>query len=316
MKISIIVPVYNGERWLHDCVDSLVSQKRTNCELEILLIDDGSTDSSGEICDGYSNKYKSIKAIHINNQGVSQARNIGLKAATGKWIMFVDCDDKLKTNAIETLYNNEFYKYDVVRFGAYIFGENIDSGRPYKPLGTNIIDKDEYVDLVTRRDTAVAVWGGIYAKALFIDNNIWFTPGIKCGEDWIVLFKIITNSKKFNYVDSFLYEYRWNIEGVTKKKSAKKDMAMDTAKAFFLILEYTRNKGINVSESSACKSRAIIRKEIMYEALVVNTKNNYENTNEVLRKYVPQSFLKDFSFLTKVKHKIVLVAYTIVNIFV
>ena len=87
-KVSIIVPVYNAEKYLHRCVDSILAQTFTDWEL--LLIDDGSPDRSGEICDGYAMKDARIRVIHKENGGVSSARNVGLDATKGKWVVFVD----------------------------------------------------------------------------------------------------------------------------------------------------------------------------------------------------------------------------------
>ena len=95
-SISIIVPVYNAERTLNRCVDSILSQ--TFQEWELLLIDDGSTDRSGELCDEYASKDQRIKVFHKKNGGVSSARNIGLNYAKGEWITFIDSDDEIPKN--------------------------------------------------------------------------------------------------------------------------------------------------------------------------------------------------------------------------
>lgn len=93
MKLSIIVPVYNGEEYLTRCVESLLGQTEKDCE--ILLIDDGSTDGSGKLCDAYSEKYGNIRTVHLKNGGVSNARNVGLAHCTGDYVGFVDCDDSV-----------------------------------------------------------------------------------------------------------------------------------------------------------------------------------------------------------------------------
>ena len=99
--ISVIVPVYNVEKYLNKCLDSIISQTYTN--LEIILIDDGSTDNCGKICDEYASKDKRIKVIHKENAGVSSARNYGIQCATGDWIMFVDSDDWIEFDAINSI---------------------------------------------------------------------------------------------------------------------------------------------------------------------------------------------------------------------
>ena len=112
--ISVIVPVYNVEQYLTKCLESIVSQTYTN--LEILLIDDGSTDGSGEICDRFASKDSRISVIHKANGGVSTARNLGMELCTGEYIMFVDADDYLSKNAIEHLRVQLLY----VKMGHYL----------------------------------------------------------------------------------------------------------------------------------------------------------------------------------------------------
>lgn len=108
--ISVIVPVYNAENYLHRCIDSILAQTFT--DFELLLINDGSTDNSGEICNAYAQKYPCIRMFHKNNGGVSSARNLGLTKANGEWIVFVDSDDWIEPHYLNVLYQNG--KYDFV----------------------------------------------------------------------------------------------------------------------------------------------------------------------------------------------------------
>ena len=108
--ISVIVPVYNAENYLHRCIDSILAQTFT--DFELLLINDGSTDNSGEICNAYAQKYPCIRMFHKNNGGVSSARNLGLTKANGEWIVFVDSDDWIEPHYLNVLYQNG--KYDLV----------------------------------------------------------------------------------------------------------------------------------------------------------------------------------------------------------
>ena len=103
--ISVIVPVYNTEKYLHRCVDSILAQTFT--DFELLLIDDGSTDSSGAICDESAQKDSRVRVFHKENGGVSSARNLGLDKAKGKWVTFVDSDDWIKESFLNKLYINE-----------------------------------------------------------------------------------------------------------------------------------------------------------------------------------------------------------------
>ena len=115
-KISVIIPIYNAGKYLHRCIDSILSQ--SYCNLEILLIDDGSTDASGYICDEYAKKDSRVKVFHKENGGASNARNTGLDHCTGEWISFVDADDYLLPETfIEGLFNElKGVSYDVIEF--------------------------------------------------------------------------------------------------------------------------------------------------------------------------------------------------------
>ena len=102
-KVSIIVPVYKAEQYLHRCVDSILSQSFTDCEL--ILVDDGSPDKSGEICDEYASRDSRIQVIHKQNGGVSSARNAGLDVAHGEYVWFVDSDDWIENDSLKEIYN-------------------------------------------------------------------------------------------------------------------------------------------------------------------------------------------------------------------
>lgn len=105
-QISVIVPVYNVEKYLSRCIESILSQTFT--DFELLLIDDGSTDRSGEICDEYAKKDTRIRVFHTKNRGVSAARNLGLDNAKGEWISFVDSDDWVENDYLKSLFNDNF----------------------------------------------------------------------------------------------------------------------------------------------------------------------------------------------------------------
>ena len=102
-QVSVIVPVYNVEDYLKRCLDSLISQTIDKKEMEVILIDDGSTDNSPALCDEYAQKYDYIKVFHVENKGVSNARNFGIDKAQGKYIMYLDSDDYLSKNSVKGL---------------------------------------------------------------------------------------------------------------------------------------------------------------------------------------------------------------------
>lgn len=128
-KISVIVPVYNVEKYLSLCIDSILSQTFT--DFELLLVDDGCTDKSGEICDGYAKTDARIKVFHTENRGVSAARNLGIKEASADWICFVDSDDWVEKKFLSDLYGNGFSQDECIIFKGHLLNTN----HPQKKTG-------------------------------------------------------------------------------------------------------------------------------------------------------------------------------------
>lgn len=124
VKVSVIIPVYNVIKYLKQCIDSVLNQ--TMDDIEIIIVDDGSTDGSEILCDDYANKYDCIKVFHRKNNGLGSARNLGIDIATGEYLYFLDSDDWIKEDALKTLYNYaHHYNLDIVFFAAETVCENI-----------------------------------------------------------------------------------------------------------------------------------------------------------------------------------------------
>ncbi|MCD8297762.1 MAG: glycosyltransferase [Prevotella sp.] len=307
-KISIIIPVYNCADYLSDCIDSVLAENDFY-DIEILLIDDGSTDKSGKICDTYSNEYEQVRTVHTSNQGVSSARNLGLRIATGEWIMFVDGDDVLDSNTLTYLDKEaKFYNYDVTKFGAYRFGQ--EKKKPYVKKFCNDIEKFRY--LVIAKEAVCGVWGAIYSRRLFTENNIKFNKDIDSGEDWLVLFKILCHTQKFQYCDINLYGYRINPNSVTKTKI--KYVRTDVMRAYNLIIDYAIENDIYIPKPCKYKAKSEIRVGAMKDAVFSKSRVFFEETDKAIRKYVPQSFWKDIKYRKKLKHIIVFLCYRLVSI--
>ena len=176
-SISFIIPIYNSEKTLEVCIESIIKQK-ANYDIEIILINDGSTDGSEAICNKYSNMYKFVKYFMYENQGVSIARNHGIQMATKNWICFVDSDDKLADNALEYL-NQVTNKSDskIIMLG--------DGSNPQKSVSVNN-DVMKYATLSRKGFRKVKLcsnmfwiwtcWGAIYDREFICQNNLQF-PG-------------------------------------------------------------------------------------------------------------------------------------------
>ena len=194
--ISIIVPIYNSERFLPRCIESVLNQSFS--DFELLLIDDGSTDGSGEICDVFSEKDRRIHVFHKENGGVSSARNLGLEQATGEWIYFVDSDDEVLTNGLQTLVDSISDDGDIVMGG---FVEEDENG--------NCISVDKRVVLsLTKRQSIITLYGGngsfyhycgylwmrLLRRSVIQDYNLRFDTAISIKEDTLFLMQYICKS--------------------------------------------------------------------------------------------------------------------------
>lgn len=200
-KISVIVPVYNVEDYLERMLNSLIEQSYKN--LEIILIDDGSTDNSGKICDLYEKRDKRIKVIHKKNEGVAVVRNLGIKLATGKYIGFVDSDDVIYKDMYQILVNNlERYNADVS-----VCGFNSFTNIPVFKLDGNkmLFTKDDAIkDIISDGVVGNFLWNKLFKKDLF--KEIEFPVG-KIYEDVYVMPRLLEKCNLICVDDSKLYGY-------------------------------------------------------------------------------------------------------------
>lgn len=199
-KISVIVPVYNVEQYLLRCINSILAQTFT--DFELLLIDDGSTDNSGRICDEYAKKDNRIRVFHKENGGVSSARNVGLANAQGGWLWFVDSDDYLEQNALDIVilhlkYNDaEIYEYSFKRGDRVIHILN--------KREKNIVGNDAIMRFFL--DTPkFHLWNKIIRKDVIKDT--FFQSNISIGEDFLFLLVIFNRINTYKYVDQVIYNY-------------------------------------------------------------------------------------------------------------
>ena len=201
-RVSIIVPVYNAEKTLNRCIDSILQQAFTDWEL--LLINDGSTDSSGEICDEYTRKDSRIRVFHKENGGVSSARNIGLDNVIGEWITFVDSDDCVDNTFLEKA-NYYFNDTDLIVFGMTFLNNH------YRKVPSNMsveINKFPcFIDEQLCEVYMMTCWGKYYKMNIIKDNNIRFNKMLKIGEDTEFVLHYLKYSKKVQFVDYPCYFY-------------------------------------------------------------------------------------------------------------
>ena len=201
--ISIVVPVYKVEKFLEKCIDSIINQTYKN--LEIILVDDGSPDNCGKICDEYAKKDKRIKVIHQQNGGLSAARNTGITKATGKYISFIDSDDYIEKDYIELLYTTIKQSKADIAIGSHTV--IYDTGtKLQKATGEKSILKPKEVleRILYDNNIDYSAWAKLYKIELF--TNIKYPEG-RLFEDAATTYKLIDISKKIAVNSKSIYNY-------------------------------------------------------------------------------------------------------------
>ena len=237
-KISVIVPVYNVEEYIHKCLDSILRQ--TYFQLEIILVDDGSTDKSGKICDEYAQCDERIKVIHKSNGGVSDARNAGLDIATGELIGFIDPDDYIHEQMYEILQKiMEEEQADIVYCKRAIVRNSMvqkysDSDTRQCWISLNALEKMYEPGFA---GMATVPWNKLYKKEIF--DNIRFPKGM-IFEDNYIIHQLYDNAQKVVFIDKTLYYYIERGESIMRKPYTLR--SLDKLKGTYERVDYTKGK--------------------------------------------------------------------------
>ena len=209
----MIIPVYNTEKYLRQCLDSCLEQNIGKDEYEIICVDDGSPDGSGKILDEYRDQYPNVKVIHKENGGVSSARNVGLEIACGDYIWFIDSDDFIEKNSIAVIRDElKIGHHRFYAIGAY----------SYKSPETGLPDtKKECKNVVSEH--ASWLWAHIFRRDIIMDYSIRFHEDVCFAEDMIFEFELFyhTPDLKVIRIDQNVYYYRENPQGLSHKPSTK-----------------------------------------------------------------------------------------------
>lgn len=217
--LSIVVPVYNVEKYLEMCLESII--KNYQQEIEVILVDDGSKDNSSLICDRYAKDYEYINVIHKENGGLSSARNAGIRQAKGKYIWFVDSDDYIKDGSIDKIISLASKNTDLI-IGSYcgVFPNGkIDDDYLKEPLEN---EKKPYVYFYNKGSASYAAVRFIVKKELIIDNDLFFIEGIYHeDEEWSP--RVLCSAKTFVVIEKSIYYYRiGNAQSIMGMENPKK----------------------------------------------------------------------------------------------
>lgn len=221
MFFSVIIPVYNVEKYLNECVDSILSQ--TFEDFEVILVDDGSKDGSGKICDEYAAKDARVKVIHKENGGQSTARNRGVAEAVGEYAVFIDSDDFFsKKTFFADLRDNINEKTDIVifRYHKYYSADRRDDcGISLADIDAS--DKTELIRQLVMRDAFFcSCWSKCTRMSLLKDNGIVFDENLRCEDmDWY--YSVIMKAENFAVIDKSYVNYRQRENSVTSAPSVK-----------------------------------------------------------------------------------------------
>ena len=224
LLISVIVPVYNVESYISTCIKSIINQSYS--ELEIILVDDGSTDNSGNICDKYAQSDNRIKVIHKTNGGLSDARNAGLDIATGTYIGFVDSDDFIETDMYEVLLNSCINNDVPISIcGRYNVDEDDNRLKECFTSSKEFVMTDEMAikNLLNWENCDSAAWDKLYESNLF--NNVRYPVG-ELHEDLNVTARLFGKAGKIAHVGKPLYNYRQRSNSITKQAFNPKKIAL------------------------------------------------------------------------------------------
>jgi len=209
--VSVIIPIYNAENYISRCIESILNQSLTS--FEVILINDGSTDNSDEICTAYASRDERLKVINIENHGPGYARNIGLENAKGKYIQFTDSDDTLPVNYLEAMVQRiEDEKSDLVICGIKTLKNNnkVDKLTVQEELNINKKPIIELFVSLLEKGLAYSPCNKLYRNEIIQNNNIHFGTEFKLGEDALFNISYIKQSKSFSVEDSVFYEYHQN----------------------------------------------------------------------------------------------------------
>lgn len=283
-KVSVIVPVYNVSDYLDECINSIIEQTYNN--IEIILVDDGSTDNSAQICDYYKKLDDRIIVIHKKNGGLSDARNAGIEIMSGKYVTFVDSDDYLAKESIALLVKAvEIFDSDMIftRDGCRFHdGEDVmlseNGGEVHNPV--LFTREDILVYLFYQKTNIMGVPGKLYKSSLFSKENIRFPYGVYY-EDLATIYRLVLKSNHVTMIDEKLYAYRMRSEGIIHQKySEKKLTCIQVTCKLYSDIQNEMPSVLKAAASRCCSCNRMVYSQIPYEK-----KKERNNVWNEIRKY-------------------------------
>ncbi|NRO18923.1 glycosyltransferase family 2 protein [Lactobacillus helveticus] len=220
-KLSIVIPIYNVEKYVKACLTSILANRSSSFDIEIILVDDGSTDHSGNICDAYSRRYEFIKTIHQTNKGLAVARNAGINYATGKWITFIDSDDEVEKDYLNIIFDLIKLNQDIVlfKYKTMVY----DNRKATRNTANNTvshaksISKSKAMYYLTTEEWGNFAWNKLYKRKLF--KTIKY-PADKNFEDIATTFKLFEKASSIMICNNAIYMYRIRANSITNSTNS------------------------------------------------------------------------------------------------
>lgn len=303
-EISIVVPIYKVPyNLLRKCIESLIVQKEKN--IEIILVDDGSPDLCGKICDDYAKKDERIIVVHQKNKGLCGARNAGVNIAKGKWICFVDGDDYLSQDAIEQLKDYLNNDVDVILFEAvkefnskkiyFDYESQYKNGKIYsekecKYIRNKILDFNGYIG---------DVWGKLYNNNFLKANKLMHDEDLKQGAESLDFnFRVFDKAKKIQFINKCLYHYIYNNQSIT--------IAFDEKNYYYILKCFEKLKEI-VERQKEPEILKLIYNRLIYVIITVaisgyfspNNKQSYKEKKKKYNEFLQNKLIKETLNTTK-----------------
>lgn len=309
-SLSIIIPVYNGERFIEHCIESIAMQD--NGRIEVILVNDGSKDNTSKICADLAKKYSFIKYFEKENGGVSSARNFALNKISGEYVWFIDADDTVQNDAIEEIFKIET---DLAIFNFVQFDGNreqavhlVEQDYLYKLTSFD----DFFQEYVFRYKLNNALWNKVFKASIIKEKGLLFNENIKIGEDYLfslLYYKFISN---ISFSIRSIYRYFVNPSGAMKNKN-KKVFEYQSSIARIIKDNYRRILGTNVLQQFLlmqliCGINQSIEREVLLKHIKHEVKNYMQEVmgNRYFTKTVVNNFLKseNAGFLSKIRFKL------------
>lgn len=223
MLFSIIIPAYNVDKYIEQCIESIINQDRS--KFEIIIINDGSTDKTGFICNKYSAKYSNIRVFHTENRGVSRARNLGLSEAKGEYVLFVDADDWVTSDYIEVI-SKEIEGVDLLFFSnnRFIYG-NVIMQSYSDAYAKNRAELEALILNIKKQKYEYFgfTWNKCFKRNIISVNNILFVENLSVREDEVFTNLYCRRINSIKYTKKILYNYREQITGLTYKEKSQEE---------------------------------------------------------------------------------------------